>query len=353
MIEGELATQLPFYNKIIVPIVPIKSEEQFFSAYNFTIDQLLQLKKMEKIEFLSLYQFTRFYNCDYLDPILELSPLCISRDFLYEMKVGSLDRLYKHTDLIKKELKWALPMYHSLSPSIRMKIPIWDLSLYLEEFYKYGYEEIIDFARYFYLKTHDADRTFKLLRICDKILIGIPRRALGGPVSLSRYYTEFISKLPISNVNPQNFPIDVGKILIKDLNLISLRNCIIDEVIDICKDTEKARMALVGLNEAIKRKEIQLVVERKKVLEDTWKEVNDIINSMERTSKITKPWIGIELGIVGGLAGSIGGLPGILFGSLIGVISSVEIAEPTADVIAKIGVPSYIATIYDLKKGKK
>lgn len=347
----EFPTQIPFYDKIVVPLRPYKSRKKFLSQYKFDVDQLLQLKKKGRVEFVRAAQYIKYSECEYLDPILELRPpQFLPRTGVYEITTFGLEHAGEQgLAILDGKEKWFEHLKKSLSkrrPKVISRLlrpyEIWGdiVSLRL-----WGYNELVEVI---IKEIKNISAAAGLIYLFHALLIEAPLSAIGGQFSLTNEELQTFQKLSPATTD-YLFPVDVGKILIDELRLISLRNCGFGQVVDICKGTKNARRALCELDAAIKKRQIEKVMERKLAVEECWMEANEIVNSIITTKKIGRPLISFNLGIVGAIAGSLGGLPGILLGGLLGA----GIAGPSAEVIAKIGEPTYGIAIYDLKKSLK
>jgi len=150
-----------------------------------------------------------------------------------------------------------------------------------------------------------------------------------------------------------NFPSDVGRCLVTELDLVRVKG--LDQALEIYPDYRKARDALRELDNAVTAKmSTDKLLDRSHAVEKVWKETASSMSRMEKLAKVTELGFGLSvtsiLGIVGALAAN---LPAALIGILAAlgyVVTSQTVATPVAERIAKLGKPSHVTIVWDIKR---
>jgi len=351
--------QLPFYDTLIVPIAPYK-KKPFESLYDCHIEMMLELYKKGKILFILGAYPLHFKGLDHLDPILDLKPPVLTmRKSAYHILYTGLHLLQQRsmnfkelctTDeyigLAEQLKKISLKGYGRAVPLDKQ---VWtrlgDLNLY-------GYGELVSKLLKIKQSYHFAYSTFMLHRI----LVELENLSIDGIMSLDKEdfnWAAVASRFKNIDKDIDVFPCDVGQLLIKELRLMRVDNLGIDKVLEISKNTAKARRALLELDRAVAILQMDKIIDRARALESIWSDSNEIIDSMLRKAKLASLSFLVSVGIVGGMVGSIGGSTGIIASIVGSVTSSLPIAKRVSESLVKLKKPAHTLAIFDLKKNLK
>ena len=348
-LPDDVLTQLPFFDTIIFNIEPMP-EDKFNETYNISIDQALKLFQKDKLLFVRSTSLSRYAGYDYLDPILDLNPPNLIRrgEFLNIARLGN--EILKNNKIISDRIDLWLkdlddPPISELSFITKNSIKQDATSLYCS-----GFNELTDII----LNHPRIEDSALLLFSLKDMLIDVPKCSIGGFDSIHSEKAKVLKLLGIPLPASSVFPIDLSQIIIKDLKLLELRNCLFDEVFDICSETAEARKILFELNEYVSHLEIENALNRKDAIEECFKETNEIIHDMASRRNSVEKWIGFNIGMTGAMSGAVlGGLagpPGMLVGGLLGGLTGMNIFESIADRYLKLGIPPHVTAIYDYKK---
>jgi hypothetical protein len=351
--RGSAWIQLPFFEQVILPVRPYKNQKAFRVAYGMTVNEFVELVKLGKIVPLRQNRLLEYANLDYLDPILEMKPPSFARTACFDVAVYGGVKLLETLDAppdstaFRRVCRAYSPMIDhdvracgpkSSSGALGAANDYWGLALA-------GYQNLADRI----IALRDPKIAAVMLAMFGEMLCDAPRDALNGIVSIDR--ESILADLwnVGCNLTALRFPSDIGKLLIRELKLINISAVGFDGVISICKDTGRARKALLEFDKSVAKIESEMLIDRAHALEVAWHEANQANESIIRRKRRVQPMISASIGISGALAGSLGGLPGLLSGGLCGVLSSIPLAEPVADKIARFGKPNNVVALYDLK----
>jgi len=376
--------QLPFYDTIIMPVPRTSTEDEYRKSTGLSIDDTMELIDEGKILPIIFETLTNYRGLDYLDPILERRfPRC--REVSFRSLITKISKYPEakikglRTTLEKKDSKLERFLKSEKKGSkYGFKIETlptgtnFEFSVDVSSFTKKNKSERINGLLQIYqllrglvgdsvvssLLELPANLWFLVTAIYAENLIYHPSLALDGIVSIERdkFISHRVLNLFLREKTPASgrvFPIEIGKWLIEKCQLVDVRDLGFKKVIEMSKETAKARKALCELDKAVENRQSQKVLESKKAIQEVWKETNQQLQSMMRASRVGVPVISISLGVIGGIVGTLAGLPGMLFGALEGVFSSLRCARPIAERLVKIGKPTYITAVYDLKRNSK
>ncbi|MBI3639697.1 MAG: hypothetical protein HY223_05210 [Thaumarchaeota archaeon] len=352
--------QLPFYDVTLMPIFPLNDEKIFEKETGLTVQQTLELYKEGKI--LPLLQFPplEFRGLDYLDPILELNlPILNFRQPAYDhalsINVLGHDQYQISTwyeegmEIFKIVTSDKLNKFPESLTSLLSKDAQTDSDFIRNIGYAYarlmlmGYSDLVSIL----LSLKNPMTIAQSLWIYEKVLTAKHHLSLGGVVSWDTLDALAAKNLGIDSAKA--FPIDVGKLLIKEFELVSIRDFGFEKIIKITNSTAKPRKALFALDEAVELHQEEKIIDRSLALRETWEETNEIVRSMNKSKdKITK-FIPLSIGLVGGLSTAFNTLPGII-STILGIAGCQVIAEPLTEFILKLGKPTHIVSIFDLSK---
>lgn len=350
--SSNFMVQLPFFHKLIFPIPPVTKPE-WFKDRSVSIEQILELEEKGKIiPVLTLYP-TYYANLDYLDQILEKKPpnldframmfdtfLSASRGIDLPSQAELWDIEGREAFRVKPPPREASEIMSSPSISESVSAEEYAATAYVH-LRSAGYDELAEFLLY----HQNRELAFFGLHLYRHLLYWVPKRSMDGVQSYD------VDLARSAGLDVQAFPLDVGKLLIKELRLIDFRKIGWAEILDICKETEKARKALLELDKAVGERKAEKAVDRTKALEDIWRDTAETIKSVITWKERFKNFITIGCGVIGGLLGSVSELKpilGHLIGGIGGGIVSTSIAEPTADYLVKLRKPSHVVATYDL-----
>jgi hypothetical protein len=144
------------------------------------------------------------------------------------------------------------------------------------------------------------------------------------------------------------FPVDIAKQLVENFPLLDIRDVGTERVISIASDTAKARKALFELQEAIKKDNPAMLVDRAHAVAEKIQEANVAIKSMVTTKKKIERYLPMVVGMLGGAVGALSGLPTIVSGMFGGFVSTLPLGDKVASILARRGKPGYVVALYDL-----
>lgn len=361
MRQKPILLQLPFYDSIIISLIPVKDEESFKKATGITISQTLELFKKEKVVPLLQFPPLDFEGLDYMDPILELDlPVINLRQPAYDQILSvyisgndpyQIENWHRQgKEFFKKATMGKLTKYpKSLIDLVSKKAQYEDdllnnIGYCYSRLHLMGYSDLA--ISLMSLKNPNA--VARCIEIYEHILVGGEQMSLGGIVSWDSLDALAAKKLGIDTVKA--FPIDVGKLLIKEFKLASVEDFGFEKTIQVTDQTSKARESLFNLDDAVAKRQQDKVMERSLALKETWKETNEIINSMQNLKQKISKNLPVSVGVVGGLLSSLE-LPGIIM-TLLSVAGSKVIAKPLSEFILRLKKPNHVVSIFDLKKSQ-
>lgn len=349
--------QLPYYEKVIIPVEPIAEKNAFDRYYGLNVDEFTELHKKGKITFILAKYSANYAGLDYLDPILALHPPSISRFDAFLAFAGSFlpdTELEKWQAIARNAVKESeltqMQKAHTIldgdlsgrdtgfSPD-HIATSFLVLSLM-------GYNEPASE----WLKLENPAERYFVINAFRKILCDLYFYSLDGAWSLSSQNLTALAEAGINFCKPEVFPIDIGRMLIKELKLVQIIDCGIERILDICGETRQARKALRELDLAVQMRQAEKSLDRAAALKQVWEETNKMILDMATRYKNTAFVMPLILGVSGGAIGSFGGLPGIVAGMVGGSLAALPVVTPTSAFIARLKRPNHVIAIYNLKK---
>ena len=352
-----LEVMLPYYNTLIVDIVPHFSKQRFRKLYGCDVEELLRLEKEGKVvlRFNPSTLITRGMS-DYLRPIFE--------EGLEKGRPSPIRAVFYACfakELIEPIEKSEMLFRGKFPKGIRDPGGRWDFSAKeLEElsigmyfnFKLFGFDQVAEYVK----RAVDLDPylAFYIMAVYSDLLVGPKVNSLDGIHSIPREEIEFLSSLvPQTKISPllktgkyEIFPYDVGKVLVKKAKLVVRKD--LGDALDVYKDYEKARKALFSLEKAVEEKE--KILERAKALEETW---NELVSMEEMRGKRSAAFT--TVGLVGSGAAEVclsqqPGLLSLLLGMFLSAFSGVvlpRISSWLAERTVKMGKSSNIVFVYD------
>jgi len=345
---------LPYYSNIIVPIYPNYKEHEFKKRYGLNIDQLLGLEKEKKISIgLHLPQNNEEKISDYLMP-------------LYQEGIDRNIPVFQRTEAFMNFMDECTFRESLTEAKMLFEGKFKELAILIEEretLLEQG--AVFDYANLKCLGYSEITENIKNLSGFDPKLAWVALYPyitfLVNPLIESLNGVHIVSKEDISGldnwsniINPnwdkttigegyELFPVDVGKSLIDNAQLITPNN--LEDSLNIYPDFEKARSVLKDLEIAVEEK--KNVIDKKIALEEIWSE----INSIELESGKLNTYLEVALGVVGPVTGYIvGDFPGLLAGLLCNIIGKNQITANFTNYLSKFGKSSHIIKIYDFKR---
>jgi len=352
---------LPYFANIIVGVDPHLSEREFKAKYGLGIDQLLQLQREGKVSLILIFPFFEKIS-DYLLPLYEeglknRSPTNLRINDFGKV-VGGPQAFFKWWDEGEKLFRGKLK---NIAKEIRKP---WESVSYVERSLKYicaceyallkgfGYDRISEHIKT--LMKIDPRLAYVAVKTYGTFLVDPTIFSLDGihlvdeyDVLALKYIIKHGGSLPAKKPKSEVFPFEIGKSLIDKAKLVVPNS--IEGALDYYKDFEKARRALAELEMAVYEIEEGKLIDKKRALEEAWREVESIEIGAKRASEVIT-----TLGIVGSvIGGALGSLPGLLGGLFGGLVSTDFISRPLGEKISKIGRSNHIVFVYDFVKSAR
>lgn len=353
--------QLPFYDKILLPIRPFPTPEIYEKGYGITVEQTVELTKKGKVIPLPAHDPMSYRNLDYLDMLLELRNPAITHrmaryntcrlvtvmkkpfeqliDWVHEGESIALRMDLTGANNLAKLTNKTLGKYAKIK-NIESSIGTDYAHLHLMGYSRLA-EDLIDFD--------DSATVYASLLMFSNALHRIPSWALDGTQSMLQRDYALAEAAGAKLEKP--FPVDVGKLLTKEFSLINIRDVGFEKVIDITKNTEKARKALLELDKAVEKEQTDKMVDRAIALENVWMESNETIKSMMQRRKTLAKYIPLFFGLIGP-ATSFLNTPGIIE-TITNAVDKFDIASSISDRLRKLRKPNHIVALYSLKKSQE
>jgi len=353
---------LPYFANIIVDVRCCLSEQEFKAKYGLGIDQLLQLQKERKVSLILNIPPSGEKISDYLLPLYDeglkkgfptnlrtnLFRKVVGGQAYHEgwnegekLFIGKMKKLANMAKAVSDQGKSITRLEKFLKSGIVIEYA------WLKSF---GYDQILEHIKAL-MKIHPI-LAFDAVATYGTFLVNPTVFSLDGIHLVNEYYVLFLrddiiklgGSLPPIEAKCEVFPFEIGKSLIEKAKLVVPNS--LDGALDYYKDFEKARRALAELEMAVYGIEKKKLIDKKRALEEAWKEVESIDVRARRVSKAIA-----TLGVVGSaIGGAFGVLPGLL-GSLFGGLASTNfISEPLGEKISKIGRSNHIVFVYDFVK---
>ena len=348
--------QLPFYDAVILPVLPEK-EEDFEERYDCSTETMIELNKKGKIFFLLGARPLAFAGLHYLDPILGLDPpvfadrkmvyhLCLLGQHILQQRIANFQSLCKSRNY--RKLIRTIERVGARLPEVDWGT---QLRLRLTDLYLSGYGKLV--SRLVKCKSPSEFVHFSVMT--HRILIELEMMSIDGVICVDKEdlsWTRALSKFKKINKDIDVFPYDVGQLLIKELKLMRVDNLEIDEILEISKNTFKARRALLELDKATAILMMENILDRTQALESVWLESNEVVESMIKKERAASALFLVSIGIIGGAIGSVGGTNGIIASILGSVATSVPLVKRASETLAKIKKPGHVLALFDLRKAE-
>ncbi|MBN4046075.1 hypothetical protein JYT57_00155 [Nitrosarchaeum koreense] len=357
--KTSVLTQLPYYDSVILPIFPLQNEKVYEKSVGITVEQTIELSKVGKIIPVLQIPPLDFVNLDYLDPILELDLPVFNIRFPAFQIIRAVHVLEYHPNQMQEWCDECTQKLEKFNTSENLENEKTRLS---------GMSDSIDFHNslmnnldFSYANLHlsgfgdlandivSLDNFQKIktsLEVYDHFLTGNSHHALGGMECWNPNDVLAAKNLGLSSY--REYPVDIGKFLVNNLKLVTLENHGFGEIIEITKQTDKARNALFQLDDAIEKLQQDKIIDRSNALSDLWKESNEIIDSMNKDKNQMKKFYYASLGIFGPALAQFD-LPGII-ASVLGMTTIFKFDNFIFDTFLKLGKPNHVVTVYDLEK---
>lgn len=351
--------QLPFYDSTILELIPLKDETSFKKAIGITVSQTLELYKKGKVIPLLQYPPLDFEGLDYLDPLLELDlPVCNIREPAFD-QIVAVHLRGEDSEQIGTWFHEGMELFRKISNNKMTNLPPsftnlisknaqFDTDLLVNIGYSYAQLKIMGY--------HDlTKKIFSItdphtLSVClwtyNNVLVAGARRALGGVISWDAIDAVAAKNLGMESVKA--YPVDVGKLLIKEFKLASIEDFGFEKTIQLTNQTTKARRALFDLDSAVMNSQQDSLIDRSNALERTWRETNEIVTSMRNTKDKIAKYLPASVGVVGELLSS-SSLPGII-ASLVGAYGIGLVSDQISEILVKIRRPNHVVSIFDLRE---
>lgn len=368
---------IPFLETHIVNISSFKDKDTFEKAYGMSVELLIELynKGKGRVEFLLNGLPTEFANLDYLDEILEFKPPSVScRTPLYDELSFGEDKISfyaKEAYKVIQKVKSSKGFEEYASPEETLKDYVWNS---YERLGIHGYDYLIK-AALKYAESIDREMVSNELMnppdliatmciLYSEFLTEPIYSSLDGVHSLDSgagkiksIYDEALKMHPKSRA--ELFSVDVGKALIEACEIYLPQKQNIEGILDLDIEAKRTRKALKSLDEAVKKEQVDKIVDRKRALRNAIVDTHEAVKSTEKTKDNIEKAINygsLTVGIVGPIVSQItteNFLFSILFGSLGLSTKFSKIATPVAEVLAKLKKPNHVVMIYEIKKRYK
>jgi len=331
---------LPFSGVIVVGLEPWADRDIFRECYGLEVEQFVDLIDKKKLA-VRLNNPLEFYDgLHYLDPILEKNPPSLARNEAFSIALlgqQRLDRIRDETDKIVRGMaakplhfaaKWRMPEKTFVKASITL----------FERLHTLGYSNYVDSL--VSESRGDFESLISQVRLYYLSLAAPIFRSLEGIHALPR---DSLAAYPAPI--KERFPVDVGRFLVKKLQLVRPRT--FEQALEIYPDYEKARRSLFRLDKLLGQiPSVSDLEDRTSELERSWNEVLGTVRRAEQAAAITK-----GIGVVGSIASSAlspwVGLPGILASLGFRGLAVDRVAKAVGHAVAKLGKPSHIVEVYD------
>jgi len=335
-----LQVPLAFHDAIVVGLEPVADERAFKAWYGVSIETFVGLMKDSRIAVRISSPLRSYEGLDFLDSVFEFK---LPTPYRAEAFCRSLQD-ETDADALRKDAANQVGRMlgdASLRP-LGIPRPKWELAEGMRTIYTrlvvLGYSRLLS----------EIERTSKPSEVASKMRLLYLTTAAGTFRSLGGFGLVPSREFLREATNVKEFPVDVGKFLIQELNLV--RPDSLDQALKIYPDYHKARACLEALNDALMTKsQAGKVLDRAAELRAACKEVEEMEKNAKTLGNVT-----VGVAAVGGIAVSLAalGLPGVLLSTGI-ALSRNKIAEVSGDRLAKLGRPSCLAEFYELKKSAK
>lgn len=340
---------LPFYKTQILYVYPFETPEVLQRVHNVSVGQLMSLKEQGKIEFILAGPPEQYAGLSYLDPVLELKPPSYTyratlyftllhssewtRECLQEAETLFLGKL----EATHKRLGIATPLSAFERSVIGAYLNMKGL----------GFVRLADAIKQ--IVSSDANVAAAYLEIYHDLLCSPIMACLGGCHSTTSSYLQVAADvarasgavLPVGEMDEGGaFPIEVGRILCDRYQLV--RPTTLGQALEVYPAYEEARLALKALSDYVRHKSIGKLIPAAEAVKGAFEEVRKVYG------KKRKYEFGFQVtGVVGAAASALsGGLIGFLSALGFGLLTT-PIATPVAEMLAKLGHPSNVISIYD------
>jgi hypothetical protein len=369
IVPGGVLLQLPFYDSVICPIFPFRTAENFAVGYGFSYEDFLLMMDQGKVLPVLAYDPEDYINCSYLLPMLSER-----RPPIFDIRFEAYSLA-----LLCKSIKRGVDISSALQNPNLPPTDVRELrSRFSREFLSLSAEEMLQRSNrpcmsarghsVEVLTTYGrADLVPKALELpndlssmldADRLTL---KRSLEVFTCVMTSYLSLDGIISVTDLIPGSesgrieiFPLDVAKALVTQLPLFDFSkklNC--QEVLTMSHETARARRALFELESAVRNCDTSKVEGGAKALPALVREANEIAESMIKRRKKIERYVMLAFGAFGGIISYLGGLPPLpsaLGGFMGGIVSSVPLSDPIADCLVKLGVPSHVVAVYNLKQ---
>ena len=280
---------LPFFEKIIVGILPyLSTEEEFKRWYGVTSKQMLWLYENNFIELRIIFPRSKSTIPNYLNPFFEFNLPSGLRDSEFTNRLLGNDGIHLSKERFNKSttnFKWSLSIDGFAKDPVRAKKTAEYVYLQLNALGYY--KEVSEFEALCNISENTA---LEWLELCRLLLIGPIHYSMGGVHCVPYQVLSGISS-KTKNYNTdaiQSFPSELAHILIEFYRLYSpktdLMTLELKEVIDIKSEVDTANRLLFSLhNQLINRKiEINTLEDFKSIVTNA----DDRFKNIMRTLRI-------------------------------------------------------------------
>ena len=249
---------LPFFDKIIVGILPyLKSENEFIKWYGLSPHQMLRLHEMGRLEIRILYPKNIESTPSYLDDLLlECFPTSL-RDFEFNKKLLTEDVREKYRERFKKLTNNCVgDVCIDTFKGNRDRALHTAETAYLQLIGLGYHNEALDFEHLF---EGNESTALKWLEVCRLFLIGPIHYSFGGIHSVGGNAFGEYQKI---KAKPIVFPRELGVILVKAFDLFKkssdIKEFTLEDCISVYENSTLARDTLLALDKMIKSSKIQI-----------------------------------------------------------------------------------------------
>jgi hypothetical protein len=356
-----ILSQTSFFEQQILVVDPYKTEQDFKNGYGLSISGVIDLWKKKKL-LVGLGPPEIYTGLDYLDPILEREPPCLS--LLVTAHVKTVAAAQAGIEYYEACVETAFQKLNSLHRSVFddiCRVELASIPTSAEQvaymvaqdyaiLCAYGFNDLADKL----LSKADMSAAFGLKKYAEYLVLMPRYYALDGIVSLTSSDFEIASQLGLKPA-AELFPVDVGKMIARELPISFIRDLGDADVVDLQGQTASLRRLLLEIDQCARKGEYAKLP-REEAIEKVFEEAENAARSIAESKKLYRILGGVTLGVLGpALGAALTGLPGLIAGAALGITSALPSVGILAERLAKWGQKSHAVAYFDLKKelGKK
>ncbi|MBF4468136.1 MAG: hypothetical protein ISP01_01895 [Methanobrevibacter arboriphilus] len=384
---------LPFFNTVIVDILPLKSENSFEKYYGMSVEEIIELEKKGKLALKLAGKYIDYENLEnnYLDPILNLKPYSsywinikygeLVNDKFHE-ELEDIENLFKNKEFdfgnyLSMEMGMVDPIVIASSDLISEGNPYYEHigndDLYKEitknNFSKLsnsGYSNINKFLKQtLELGKGRLDWAFTYSHIYSSLLSDPIFNSLNGTNMTNYHLKDLLNDLILRtetkelkngllSQSGEILEYDIGKLLNDSVSIPLVLN--LEESLDYYYDG--AKKALVSLENSIREKNKEEIIDISNELNENLRESGKIAEGMRKYTEVI-PNVVENISVAVGMVGEIGGVltddPQIkpimetmeYGGQALEIFSQTETFQKGIGKLVKINKQDHVVYLYD------